>query len=108
MSGRFDAAAIERAVRDAFTAWREGAAAPEREVPPVTGRVIHFVERTAAVQSSLRIAIPVVSPSHPDYVPMMLMNTVLGRVVLVAHHPESAREAGLHIFAVRRHHGARR
>ena len=78
VAGRFDAAAIERAVRDGFTAWREGAAAPAREVKPVTGRVIHFLERTGAVQSTLRIAIPVVSPSHPDYVPLMLMNSVLG------------------------------
>ncbi len=78
VAGRFDPAAIERGVRDAFTSWREGAAAPAREVKPVTGRVIHFVERTAAVQSTLRIAIPVVSPSHPDYVPLMLMNSVLG------------------------------
>jgi predicted Zn-dependent peptidase len=78
VAGRFDAAGIERAVRDAFTSWREGTAAPAREVKPVTGRVIHFVERTAAVQSTLRIAIPVVSPSHPDYVPLMLMNSVLG------------------------------
>jgi predicted Zn-dependent peptidase len=78
VAGRFDAAAIERAVRDAFTSWPAGTAAPAREVKPVTGRVIHFVERTAAVQSTLRIAIPVVSPSHPDYVPLMLMNSVLG------------------------------
>jgi len=78
VSGRYDAAAVERAVRAAFAGWREGAAAPARAPKPVSTRTIHFVERTGAVQSTIRIAIPVVTPSHPDYVPLTVMNTLLG------------------------------
>jgi predicted Zn-dependent peptidase len=78
VAGRFDAAAVERAVTGGFAAWREGTPAPAREVRPVTGRVIHFVERTGAVQSTLRVAIPVVSPSHPDHIPLTVMNALLG------------------------------
>ncbi|HTE50977.1 MAG TPA: pitrilysin family protein [Kofleriaceae bacterium] len=78
VAGRFDAAAVETAIRSAFTGWREGDQAPARQVRPETRRTIHFVERTGAVQSTLRVAIPVISPSDPDYVPFTVMNSLLG------------------------------
>ncbi|HKE13828.1 MAG TPA: pitrilysin family protein [Kofleriaceae bacterium] len=78
VAGRFDAAAVERAIKEAFTAWPAGEPAPAREVKPVTRRVIHFVERTGAVQSTLRLGLPVVAPGSPDYVPLTIMNAVLG------------------------------
>jgi zinc protease len=78
VAGRFDGAAVERAVREAFATWPEGGEAPARQARPDARRVIHFVERTGAVQSTLRLAVPVVSPSDPDYVPLLVMNTILG------------------------------
>lgn len=78
VAGRFDAAAVERSIRDAFASWRAGPPPPARKVKPVAGRVIHFAERGGAVQSTLRVAVPAISPSHPDYVPLLVTNALLG------------------------------
>jgi predicted Zn-dependent peptidase len=45
---------------------------------PTTARAIHLVDRPGAVQSTLRLALPVVSPSHPDYFPLAVTNHLLG------------------------------
>jgi zinc protease len=78
IAGRFDHAAVEAAVRAAFSDWRGGAPKPARAVKPASRRVIHFIDRPGAVQSTVRIAIPVVLPSHPDRVPLEVMNALLG------------------------------
>jgi len=78
VSGRFEAAAVEPAVRAAVADWRGGPPAPPRKAKPVSTRVIYFVDRPGAVQSTLRIAIPVTQANHPDYVPLRVMNALLG------------------------------
>ena len=78
VSGRFDSAAVERAVRAAFGDWSGGPPAPPRKVRPVSTRAIYLVDRPGAVQSTLRIAIPVTPANHPDYVPLKVMDSLLG------------------------------
>lgn len=78
VSGRFDPEAVEAAVREAFGGWERGAA-PTVSVPrPVTRRAVHLVEKPGAVQSTLLLGLPVVDPSHPDYVPLLVTNALLG------------------------------
>nr|WKN35543.1 pitrilysin family protein [Tunicatimonas sp. TK19036] len=38
----------------------------------------HLVERKENLQSSLRIGIPLFTKDHPDYIPVRILNTVLG------------------------------
>lgn len=78
VAGRFDGPAMETAIRQAFSGWKRGT--PGVFVPPVsrTARAVHLVDRPGAVQSTILLGIPVVDPSHPDYVPLSLTNTLLG------------------------------
>jgi zinc protease len=76
--GRFDGAAMERAVRDAFGTWKAGTAAARVTVSPVSKRAVYFIERPGAVQSTLYIGLPVIDPSNPEYLPLTVMNSLLG------------------------------
>ncbi|HSJ10117.1 MAG TPA: pitrilysin family protein [Longimicrobiales bacterium] len=77
--GRFDPAQMEQVVRQAFSGWKAGSPAVSN-VPASTpsSRVIHIIDRPAAVQSSMYIGLPVVDPSHPDYVALQVTNMLLG------------------------------
>jgi zinc protease len=76
--GRFDAAAVEKAVRGAFAAMPRGTLAPSVDPKPHSERRIHLVDRPGAVQSTLVLGLPVVPPSDPDWVPLQVTNTLLG------------------------------
>jgi zinc protease len=78
VAGKLDPAAIEQVARGAFSDWRKGAPTPPRKVNARTARAIHFVERTGAVQSTVRLALPVITPGHPDYVALQVTNHLLG------------------------------
>lgn len=78
VSGRFDADRVEAAVREAFAGWEAGPE-PETNVPdPTSERVIHLIDRPGATQSTVYIGLPVVDPSDPDYVPLLVTNALLG------------------------------
>lgn len=47
------------------------------KIEPSTQKEI-FVEKVGALQSGIRIGIPVMNRSHPDYLPMRVLNTLLG------------------------------
>lgn len=76
--GRFNARQVEAAIRDAFEDWPTG---PEKltNIPqPTSQRAIHIADRPGAPQSAMRLGLPVVDQSNPDYVPLMVTNTLLG------------------------------
>lgn len=76
--GKFNAAAVEQAIRDYFGNWRTGNPPTRVTVTPVAKRAVHFVERPGAVQSTLYIGLPVIDPSHTEYLPLTVMNALLG------------------------------
>jgi predicted Zn-dependent peptidase len=47
-------------------------------VPPLTAGPLLFVDRPGAVQSSLRIALPAVTRTHPDHAALQLANLIFG------------------------------
>jgi predicted Zn-dependent peptidase len=76
--GRFDADQVEAAIREAFADWPSG---PDKLIiipEPISERSIHIVDRPGAPQSAMRIGLPVVDQTNPDYVPLMVTNTLLG------------------------------
>jgi zinc protease len=76
--GRFDERAVEAALREALGDWEPGPA-PVRNVPhPTVKRAVHVIDRPGSVQSALRVGLPVVDPSNPDYIKLMVTNTLLG------------------------------
>jgi predicted Zn-dependent peptidase len=78
VSGRFDPAAMERAIREAFGDWARGPA-PVTNVPkPSSTRAIHIIDRPGAVQSTIYMGLPVPDPSSEDFVALQVTNALLG------------------------------
>jgi zinc protease len=76
--GRFDPAAVEVAVREAFAGWQGGEPLGRTQPAATSRRAVHLVDRPDAVQSTIIVAVPVVDPSHPDYLRLAATNTLLG------------------------------
>ncbi len=77
-SGKFDAKAMEAAVRKAFAGWKRGAA-PSVNLPrPSREHRLETVDRPGAVQSTIYLGMPVTDPSSPDWVALEVMNSLLG------------------------------
>ena len=78
VAGRFGAEAAERALREAFADWPAGP--PPRIDPPSprSERAILLDDRPGAEQSTIRLGLPVPDPSHGDYLPLTVADTLLG------------------------------
>ena len=76
--GRFEDAAMEAAIRKAFSGWKKGTP-PELSQPPAkSDRAVYIVDRPGAVQSTVNLGMPVIDPSNPDWDTLFLMNVLLG------------------------------
>ncbi|MEM8995777.1 MAG: pitrilysin family protein [Acidobacteriota bacterium] len=78
--GRFDLEAAKAAIKEAFDDWEAGPEAVD-DVPSAVEaerRRVVLVDRPGAAQSNLRIGLPVVDPSHPDYMALQVTNSLLG------------------------------
>ena len=69
---------LRRAIEDAFGGWAKGTPAPELPVHPVKTRSLHTIDRPGAAQSNLLLGLPVAAPSHTDFIPLDVMNSLLG------------------------------
>jgi predicted Zn-dependent peptidase len=76
--GKFDEKAMEAAIRKAFAGWKRGAD-PTVNVPKAsTAHRLETMDRPGAVQSTIYLGMPVADPSSPDWIPMSVMNALLG------------------------------
>jgi len=78
VSGRFDAGAVRAAVSEAFGAWAGGTVLEPVPAQAATQHAVVLVERPGAPQSTLYLGLPVVDPSHEDFVRLQVANTLLG------------------------------
>jgi zinc protease len=78
VTGVFDAAAVERAVRQAFGGWKQGPAPAAARPSSQPQQDVVVLDRPNAVQSTIVMGLPVPSPVHPDYVPLQVTNSLLG------------------------------
>jgi zinc protease len=76
--GRFDAKAVEAAIRKAFSDWKKGSAPNTTKPSPKSARAVYLIDRAGAPQSTINIGMPVVDPSNPDWDRLYLMNVLLG------------------------------
>lgn len=80
--GDFDAADMERRLRDAFAGWERDADFEAPALPPVPerdAREVYFVPKTDVTQSTVLIAHPgELTLDHPDYPAVVVMNEILG------------------------------
>ncbi len=75
--GVFDAPSVQAALREAFADWPAGSPARPPLAAPRAERSLHVVDRPGAVQSTLLVGLPVVDPSHPDWLPLTVTHTLL-------------------------------
>ncbi|MBK9064123.1 MAG: insulinase family protein [Acidobacteria bacterium] len=76
--GVFDAKATEAAIRKAFDGWGKATAAAAPAPKAATKRTLTVLDRPGASQSTVILGMPVVDPSSPDYVPLVVTNALLG------------------------------
>lgn len=79
--GDFDPADLLREAEAAFgTAGPPGPAParPEIRPLPLEGLRVHLVDRPGAAQTELRLGHVGVPRTHPDYIPLLVLNTLLG------------------------------
>jgi len=77
-AGKFDAKAMEEAIRKAFSGWKRGSAPSVNLPKPRNEHRLETVDRPDAVQSTIYLGMPVTDPSSPDWVALGVMNALLG------------------------------
>ena len=78
VAGVYDAAAVEKAIRESFGSWAKGPD-PVTNVPkPKSGRRVELIDRPNAVQSTLVIGLPVPGASHADYTALSVTDALIG------------------------------
>ncbi|MBX7186148.1 MAG: insulinase family protein [Vicinamibacteria bacterium] len=78
VAGRFDTAAVESAVRAAFSGWKKGAMSHPAPPRPRSERAVYIVDKPGAVQTTLIVGLPTIDASHKDAIPLAVTNSVLG------------------------------
>lgn len=78
VSGVYDEAQVERAIRQAFGGWKKGAPPTRKPATPISQRQVKLIDRPDAVQSSFRVGVPVIAPSNPDWVRLTVTDALLG------------------------------
>lgn len=78
VSGVFDDATMERAIRLAFSRWKGGP--PVTVHPPTVAarRQVDLLDRPDAVQSTIRMGLPVADPASADWIRVNVADAVLG------------------------------
>jgi zinc protease len=76
--GRFDAAAVEAAVKKAFAGWTRGTAPKVEPAKPTSTRAVYLIDRPDAPQSTVIVGVPTIDPSHKEFVAFSVMDALLG------------------------------
>ena len=76
--GRFEEAPVEAAIRKAFSGWAKGPEVTPVIAKPSSSRAVHIIDRPGAPQSTIILGVPTVDPSHADFIPLTVMDTLLG------------------------------
>jgi len=69
---------LRETIQKAFEGWPKGAEPRSVSANPVKAHSFALIDRPGAPQSTLYIGLPVAGPNSPDYIPLDVMNTLLG------------------------------
>jgi zinc protease len=79
IAGDFDAKSMEAKVRKAFASWPKGPQARKTDVPmPAPKPGVYVVSKDDVTQSEIRIGHVGVRRDNPDFIPLEVMNEILG------------------------------
>jgi zinc protease len=92
VAGRYDRAAIDRAIRRAFGDWPAGAPARVDTSLPSGERSVILIDRPGAQQSTIMMGLPVPSLTSPVYTELSMANALLGGAGLMSRLDQNLRE----------------
>jgi len=78
VAGKFDTAAVKKAIADGFSGWAKGPATAQNVPKPKEQRLLDVTDRPNAPQSTLYVGLPVADSSSADTIPLVVTNTLLG------------------------------
>lgn len=78
IAGRFDEAAMEAAVREAFGDWETGEPDSVEGATASAGLVVQLIDRPGTPQTTIRLGFPGVAIGDPDAPALLVMNALLG------------------------------
>ena len=78
VAGMFDAAAVKKAITESFGKWEKGPEPLLLAPQPESKRTLEVVDRPGAAQSTIVMGLPVTAPNDPDYIPLQVMDAILG------------------------------
>jgi predicted Zn-dependent peptidase len=78
VAGKFDAAAVKKAIAESFSNWSKGAARMENVPVLKPQRVLDVTDRPGAPQSTLLVGLPVPPATRPDTVSLLGTNALVG------------------------------
>lgn len=76
--GKFDSEKVREAVEKSAADWRAGTPSEYPVGQPSTESQVKIIDRPGAPQSTIYYGLPVVGPSHEDYIALDMMNSFLG------------------------------
>lgn len=77
-AGKFNEAAVQKAIEESFSQWKAGPDINYPKATPVKTNEIAILDRANAPQTTIMLGLPTIDPSHQDYVPMVVTNSLLG------------------------------
>lgn len=78
VAGKFDTAAVKKAIAESFGGWAKGSARVENVPTLKPQHVLDLTDRPGAPQSTLIVGLPVPPATSPDNVPLAVTNALLG------------------------------
>ena len=78
VAGNFDTDAVKEAVETSMSEWLPGEGSSYKIAEPITSNSVKIIDRPDAPQSTIFYGLPVVDPSHPDYIALDITNSILG------------------------------
>ena len=78
VTGMFDHAAVEKAIRAAFQGWKRGPAPLQLPPTPSERRELVVLDRPKAPQSTIYMGLPVANPTSKDWIPLRVTDALLG------------------------------
>ena len=78
VAGKFDAAAVKKAIEESFGQWEKGPARLENVPALKPKHVLDVTDRPGAPQSTLIVGQPVPPATSPNTVPLIVTNAILG------------------------------
>ncbi len=76
--GMFNTGKVKSAIRNNLNKWTKGEPFNGDLPGPVSERAVYLIDRPGSSQSTVIIGLPVIDPTHQDYVPLQVADALLG------------------------------